>query len=383
MQMASLKHQIKRCLLASAGKLRLLDLAERRLAGGVTILTYHRVLPDDQCAGYPMASLVMPVSAFRKQVQWLAGNCTVLPVREAMRANRTNDHRPVVCVTFDDGYADNFPAAGVLEEHGCRGTFFVTAGLIGTGELLWFDRAAGYWQGGGGYGPVTEVSVPTPQARRLCYEGCAGVPAPRAGSPCHQAKCASHGNEVWSTVMEAGTRDGDRGECPRNLAGWMAFLKRLEPATRGRVLAALERRFGRPPSGDCSLMSVDQVVDLHRRGHEIGSHTMTHPLLPQLSDGDLRDELQTSREMISKWIGAAIPGFCYPNGDGDDRVVAVTRAAGYRYACTTRSGINRPGQEPLRLLRIHVHPRHVLSAGGEHDELGFRAELCGLFRYWK
>ena len=39
----------------------LLAARERELAGGLTVLGYHRVLPEASCPGYPFPSLAMPL----------------------------------------------------------------------------------------------------------------------------------------------------------------------------------------------------------------------------------------------------------------------------------------------------------------------------------
>jgi peptidoglycan/xylan/chitin deacetylase (PgdA/CDA1 family) len=82
-------------------------------------------------------------------MQWLSGNCNVMPVREALAALAAGipSKKPLVAVTFDDGYADNFEvAAPILEVHGLRGTFFITSGFVENAAPLWYDRAADAWK---------------------------------------------------------------------------------------------------------------------------------------------------------------------------------------------------------------------------------------------
>jgi len=58
--------------------------------------------------------------------------------------------------------------------------------------------------------------------------------------------------------------------------------------------------------------------------------------------------------VIEREIEAAVASFAYPYGLFDEQVVEAVAAAGYRAACTTRPGFNRPGIDPLRLRRIEV-----------------------------
>jgi len=67
-------------------------------------------------------------------------------------------------------------------------------------------------------------------------------------------------------------------------------------------------------------------------GHEIASHSLTHPQpFRTLDDGALREELFTSRARLESATGTEIAGFRAPAWDVDDRVLAGVRAAGYRY----------------------------------------------------
>ena len=114
---------------------------ERSMRQSLTVLTYHRVLQDGG-RGQPLPWLCVSVPSFRRQMERLARTCRVLPLPQAVAEFEAGPaQRPLVAVTFDDGYLDNHEiAAPILEEHGARGTFFVTTGLIARQELPWWDR---------------------------------------------------------------------------------------------------------------------------------------------------------------------------------------------------------------------------------------------------
>jgi len=314
---------------------------ERSQFHDLTVLTYHRVLAEARCANYPFSSLVMPLDAFRQQMRWLVSHGDVLPLSEALASRGDHAHGPTFALTFDDGYADAAElVAGVLEDVGIRGTFFVTTGFVGTRELLWFDRCA-----------LLFAAVPETVARRIVGQVC---------------------GERRADLRPRPEADG---------ATWTRYLKGCHPEERAEILTSLERSNGGPPSPDGFLaMSVSQLAELHRRGHEVGSHTVSHAMLTDLDDAALKSELEGSRDAVSGWIGSSVPGFCYPDGDHDERVVDAVKRTGYAYACTTRQGVHASGSDRFRIRRVDVAPRRVTNGAHRLDVTAFRRELCGLYR---
>jgi peptidoglycan/xylan/chitin deacetylase (PgdA/CDA1 family) len=330
----SLRHAARFVIDRAAALAGVLGAYQRGMSDGLTVLMYHRVLPDQRCPGYHLPSLAMPLSAFRAQMRYLAVHCRVVTVTQGLELlGRNVDHRPaLVSITFDDGYADNYAiAAPILEEYGMRGTFYVTTSLVGTDRRLWFDEAAIRWRGLD-WRQVTEVvDCVTPSA----------ILPPSAST---------------------------------SLPDWMAFLKSLATDQRLRLLDALGAHISEAPDDLDRIMTEQELVHLVQRGHEIGSHSATHPPLPQLTDAQLNEELVVSAQHLTSWLGSRPQAFCYPNGDLDDRVVSAVRCAGYLHACTTQTGRNLPSQDPFRLLRIDMNPRRLLHAG-VHDELAMRSEI--------
>ena len=67
-------------------------------------------------------------------------------------------------------------------------------------------------------------------------------------------------------------------------------------------------------------------------GHEVASHSMTHPQpFSTLDDGTLAEEVDASRQRLSAASGSEVVGFRAPAWDVDERVLARIAAAGYRY----------------------------------------------------
>ena len=303
---------------------------EREARSGLTILTYHRVLPDEQCADYPFPSLVMPVTAFRAQMEHLARRCDVSTVGaafERLRAGRPSGV-PLVAVTFDDGYDDNRAvAARVLDELGLRATFFVVTKFVEERRELWFDRAARVSSELGRSPEETAVAIESlksldPAARDAAIDG-------------------------WST-------------------------KRADGSVRGRA-----------PVATFSPMTREDVTALSRSGHEIAAHTESHAVLTHVDDATLARELAGAKRTLEAWTGTAVDGLAYPNGDHDARVVEQAIRTGYRWACTTQGGRNDRSTDVLRLKRVDVTPTRVTDHRGDYSEIAFRSEISLLRGRWR
>ena len=87
------------------------------------------------------------------------------------------------------------------------------------------------------------------------------------------------------------------------------------------------------------LMTAGQIREMSEAGFEIGSHTLTHAHLTDLSEESLRRELVDSRHRLEDLIGKDVPAFSYPYGEYDDRVLAAVILAGYKYAVSTKLGV--------------------------------------------
>ena len=77
-------------------------------------------------------------------------------------------------------------------------------------------------------------------------------------------------------------------------------------------------------------MSWDRIRELHRLGHEIGSHTSTHRILQGVDTETVDRELRESKAEVEREIGAPVRYFCYPNARYDEVSAARVTACGYQ-----------------------------------------------------
>jgi peptidoglycan/xylan/chitin deacetylase (PgdA/CDA1 family) len=102
------------------------------------------------------------------------------------------------------------------------------------------------------------------------------------------------------------------------------------------------------------LMDWNEVKLARKMGMAIGSHTMTHAKLSEVSAEVAVAELEGSKARIEKELGEACPWFCYPYGGMNESVVAAVKSAGYRAAFATSKGPLTPQSNPFAIPRINM-----------------------------
>jgi peptidoglycan/xylan/chitin deacetylase (PgdA/CDA1 family) len=108
-------------------------------------------------------------------------------------------------------------------------------------------------------------------------------------------------------------------------------------------------------------MTRSQLAELARAGNDIGSHTVSHPELPNLDERRLDLEVTESRRQLERITGGEVVSFCYPSGRYNQRVLEAVQRAGYRLAVTTRRGARLRTDQPFEIPRLRIEERTRLS----------------------
>ena len=105
----------------------------------ITVLLFHRVSDNAR------DNLTVGIEQFDRQMALLHRHCEALPIEQVIaRSTVPRSKLPLVCVTFDDGYLDNYQnAVPILTRHGIPAAFFVSTGMIGTSRRFPHDIRRG------------------------------------------------------------------------------------------------------------------------------------------------------------------------------------------------------------------------------------------------
>lgn len=282
------------------------------------ILTYHRVLPapDALLPDEPDAAV------FAAQMAAVARYCKVLALPDAAR-RLADGTLPAcaACITFDDGYGNNHEIARpVLERLGLPATVFVAGDAVDRG-VMWNDLVIEAIRGAKASLDLGPAGLGTVAL---------STSVPRAGIVTQVLNAVKYRplRERWDLAVELYARNAG-GPLPR------------------------------------LMMTRAQVKDLASRGFDVGSHTVTHPILATLAPDQARAEIAGSWRWVLEVAGTAPRSFAYPNGrpgrDFDHTHAAMVRDAGFEVAVTTVWGSARGGDDPLQLPR---YTPWETSAGG-------------------
>lgn len=290
------------------------------------ILTYHRF--SDTGIGNTTSA-----SAFAKQLQYLTTHYRIVPLSTLSSYLTRGKELPdgLVAIAIDDGYRDAYEIAfPILREHNVPATLFVVTDFIDRRTWLWTDKL-----------------------RFLAT--------------------VAQFDDLTTTITKHSLNLTPRDYESRLQAAAEinSALKRMPDDVKEQVILRLASSLGIElpdlPPEEYGPITWDQAREMDSAGVELGSHTVTHPILTRVNDERLRIELSDSRSRIEGMLCREVDLFCYPNGDYDERVLRAVQTAGYRWAVTVDPGFNDIDSDPLRLRRVHSEnnfARFVQSTSG-------------------
>lgn len=126
-----------------------------------------------------------------------------------------------------------------------------------------------------------------------------------------------------------------------------------------------------PDNGRPLLTSQpNKIKEMFKMGHEIGSHSCTHPNLKHVSSSRLKEELEASKSFLENLLGAEIYGFAYPYGAYDSKVVEEVK----KYYSYGRGGYS--GED---IWNMSVNDKYRIHAAGVKMLLKFPLKsLCSI-----
>jgi peptidoglycan/xylan/chitin deacetylase (PgdA/CDA1 family) len=280
----------------------------RPMLGGVgAILMLHHVRPARHDRFQPNHLLEVTPKFFDRVIRRLRrSKVDLISLDEMHRRLSTGDfpRRRFVCVTFDDGYRDNFEFAyPVLKKYDVPFAIYVATSFADRlGELWWLALEA-----------------------VVAQNDMIGV--------------RLDGRDSWFECRNVNEK--------RKVFDYIyAWLRQLPTEAELRhVMRDLAARHRVDMPAFCAdlCMGWDELAKLAADPLvTIGTHTVNHPILTKLDDKTVRAELASSRSVIEAALGVRPAHLAYPVGDrsaAGPREFKIASELGFKTAVTTRPGV--------------------------------------------
>jgi peptidoglycan/xylan/chitin deacetylase (PgdA/CDA1 family) len=278
--------------------------------GRLTILTFHRVLPQPD----PLLPDLPDVVEFEAQMRWVREWFNVVPLARAIEQLRAGGIcSRALAITFDDGYADNEElAAPILQRLGLPATVFVAPGFL-DGGCMFNDR-------------IIEA------VRRF------------------------DGDVLDLQDLDLGRHDvASPGARRQALNQLLRDIMHLGDGRRDAVSEAVVRR-ARATVPTQLMMRTAQVARLPSYGIDVGAHTVNHPILARVAADTAWDEIARSKSRLEQIVQRPVDLFAYPNGvpgrDYTREHVGMVERAGFAAAVSTSPGAASARSDRFQLPRF-------------------------------
>lgn len=284
-----------------------------------TILCLHSVEKHDSIDGTSGAMAVTDIFLDALLHHARHRNIAIIGLDECLARLRASDFSPYLCLTFDDGYRDNFEVAyPILRKYQAPAAIFLATALLDHTSPMWWH----------------------PLERAISMSRDFGL----------------------KTERDALKTEADRR---RAYGKWAFRFRAADPAERLDLLnklAAFNPHFRVSDAFD-SVLEWDMVREMAASGLvEFGAHTATHPVMAHLTEAELIAEVGRSRDRCTEMIGSKPKYFAYPFGQPQEiglLAPEVVERAGFAAAFTTTASTLRASNSKscFRLPRIMLTRR--------------------------
>ncbi len=288
-----------------------------RLARGSRIMIYHGICKEDHTK---FNSLFVTQKTFEVHLKFYRKYCNVVSVDDFFQQKFSNE-KFNVCLTFDDGFANNHKyAMPLLEAYQMPATFFITAIRNAGYNILWNDFLT-----------ISSITAP----RKLVFKK--EIFIKRKGKTFISAQT---GKTLAESLRAKGFEEKQQ------------LMQLLEPyAFLGEEDYWLQ-------------MSIRQIQEVAASKYiTVGSHGFYHNDLAQIPVSDMRWELQESKSFLENIIQKPVTQFAFPYGSYSPETLKEAAKAGYEQLLATE--YLRPNDSQANNLRERMGVNPYISVNNQ------------------
>jgi peptidoglycan/xylan/chitin deacetylase (PgdA/CDA1 family) len=285
-----------------------------RSARGCRILIYHGLCKEDPTRFNP---IFLTKARFEDHLRFYKKYFNVISLDDYY-AQKFSDQRFNICLTFDDGFANNYKyVLPLIEKYQMPATFFVTAIRAAGYDILWNDFL----------GIISKYGPEQMTYKRKLYRKNRG----------NKYICVTDGISLVDKLRNAGFTE--KAEMMRLLYPLVPF--KINPADVDYWLQMTPREIRK-------LAASPYVT--------IGAHGYYHNDLARIKISDTAEELILSKQYLENVIRRKIKSFAFPYGSYNPDVVEAAKGAGYKQLLAMDFKFPGDNNDPALLERFTVNP---------------------------
>ncbi len=166
----------------------------------------------------------------------------------------------------------------------------------------------------------------------------------------------------WSYINEARKRGLAKNT--------VEFIKTIDNEDRIKIIEETKKQINL----NREALTVDQIKEIAKNNYiSIGSHSVSHPILPKCSVEKTIFEISQSKKTIEQWVDHDVKHFAYPNGDFTNREVEILKENGYTIAFSTEQKYITKE----KLTQLYQLPRLIMV-----EHASFQENICRMMGIW-
>jgi peptidoglycan/xylan/chitin deacetylase (PgdA/CDA1 family) len=317
----SSKKVLKKIILAT----NIINYFWRNLPNGVYVFNYHRIGDADK-SQFDRAVFSCDKQAFEQQIIELKSHFKIINTVELARLIECDEIASdrFAVLTFDDGYLDNYSEAlPILIKHKVSGVFYLTTEYLEPNKITWWD----------------EIAYILRKSHGMKYQGS-------------------------NNALQYNLNKDDIDKVIQRVLTDIKLIKNLS------IVDVLEEIRAKFPLARKELLSEEhqlfmgwkEAKDLVVQGMEIGSHTLTHPILSQLDAVQHKKEIVDSKLILEERLNCEINSIAYPVGRYycyNQKSFEYSVSAGYKIGFNNELGFHRSISNSLDINRFSVSTNDI------------------------
>jgi peptidoglycan/xylan/chitin deacetylase (PgdA/CDA1 family) len=261
---------------------------------------FHRVHPERDQLWDPMDPQL-----FESCLKYIRKKFQVCQIENIEKTDLTSS-QPVCTISFDDGYKDNIVyASDLLAKYNMPASFYVVTDCINNNVPTWtyiFDYYFSHSQ-------LSQVDIHFDFIPEIYHIQSFSTPA----------KKLEYAQKLKPILKQISNRSRQ------------VFLDHLQKAFYDVEMPAM-------------MMSWKDINELKNSGHQVGSHSVSHPMFENIDDEqELFAELNNSALTIEKETGVFPLTISYPIGSYTPLVIDLAKKVGYKKGLAVKQKIYQYG----------------------------------------